>query len=417
MNNKNGWPFKSLNELGFVGRGKSRHRPRNEPSLYGGPYPFIQTAEITASEPYITTYAKTYSEKGLAQSKMWNEDTLCIVNAGENTGETGILKFKACFPDSVIAFVSYPDKSDIIFIKYFLDSIKPQIRKVTKGATQDNLSVETLLSFKIPTPPIETQQKISKIISAFDDLKQNNTRRIAILEQMARMIYQEWFVNFRFPGHEQAKFVESPLGRIPEGWQIKTVGESFEILGGGTPSKEVPEYWQDGNINWYTPSDLTSAGTMFMEESGNKISELGLKKSSARMFPPYSVMMTSRATLGVVSINTTPACTNQGFITCIPNREVPLVCLYFWLKENTRTFINMASGATFKEISKSVFRTIEMVIPPRQVSEKYSQLVEPLTRQLLNLQKRNKTLKQTRDLLLPKLISGQLDVSELNIEV
>ena len=109
--------------MGSVGRGKSRHRPRNEPQLYGGEYPFIQTADIMKSEFYISTYSQTYSEMGLAQSKLWNENTLCITNAGANTGESAILSFKACFPDSVIGFVANPEISDVRYVKYYLDTI------------------------------------------------------------------------------------------------------------------------------------------------------------------------------------------------------------------------------------------------------------------------------------------------------
>ena len=153
------WVPRKLNELGYVGRGRSRHRPRNAPELYGGIYPFIQTAEVTASDFYITSYSKTYSELGLAQSRIWDKNTLCIVNAGENTAETAILKFKACFPDSIIAFIADPKEADVRFIKYYLTTIKEQLRSVTKGATQDNLSVNKLLSFDILTPPFPHNTK------------------------------------------------------------------------------------------------------------------------------------------------------------------------------------------------------------------------------------------------------------------
>ena len=132
---RNGWIPRKLNELGFVGRGKSRHRPRNEPMLYGGPYPFIQTADIMTSVLHITKYSQTYSENGLAQSKLWNKNTLCMTIAGENTAETAILSFKACFPDSVIGFIANPDKSNVYFVKYYLDTMKQQLKNVSKGLT------------------------------------------------------------------------------------------------------------------------------------------------------------------------------------------------------------------------------------------------------------------------------------------
>lgn len=228
------WVEKPLSDLGSIGRGKSRHRPRNEPFLYDGPYPFIQTDDITNSILYVLDYTQTYSEAGLAQSRLWEPDTLCIVNAGVNTGDTAILSFKACFPDSVIGFVADNEKSNVRFIKYFIDSIKTQIRQVTMGATQDNLSISKLLSFRVPTPHVTTQRKIAAILSAYDDLIENNLRRIKILEEMAQNLYREWFVKFRFPGYQNARFVDSPLGRIPEGWEVVTIGELIaEHIGGG----------------------------------------------------------------------------------------------------------------------------------------------------------------------------------------
>src|SRR6266487_6967027 len=237
------WIPRKLNELGFVGRGRSRNRPRNDPTLYGGPYPFIQTADIMASELRITKYSQTYNEKGLTQSKLWDQNTLCMTIAGENTAETAILSFKACFPDSIVGFIADPNKADVRFVKYYLDTIKQQLKNVSKGATQDNLSLDKLLSFDILTPPVTTQHKIATILSAYDDLIENNTRRIAILEEMAQSLYREWFVHFRFPGYEKKRLVESELGLIPEGWEVVKFTDNAEVLSGGTPRTTTSEYW------------------------------------------------------------------------------------------------------------------------------------------------------------------------------
>src|SRR6266496_4236331 len=123
------WQPRRLDELGFVGRGKSRHRPRNDPRLYGGEYPFIQTADIVAADPYITSYSQTYTDFGLAQSKLWPANTLCITIAGANTAETAILKFEACFPDSIIGFIPDENKADLHFVKHSLDLIENSQRR------------------------------------------------------------------------------------------------------------------------------------------------------------------------------------------------------------------------------------------------------------------------------------------------
>ncbi|MCB1087723.1 MAG: restriction endonuclease subunit S [Verrucomicrobiae bacterium] len=302
------------------------------------------------------------------------------------------------------------------FLYYTLSQnhYEEQLYALGLGAGQPNVSGKQIGSLEIPLPDLPTQRKIAGILSAYDDLIENNLRRIRILEEMAQSLYREWFVHFRFPGHESTPMVDSPLGPIPEGWGVKPVSECFEITGGGTPSKKVDDYWEGGTIQWYSPRDLTAEGTMFMERSADQITELGLKKSSARMFSANSVMLTSRATIGAIAINTVPACTNQGFITCLPNDRVPVYFLYQWLKANVETFISHASGATFKEISKGVFRTLNFLLPPPELVARYEVAVSPVSEQLLNLQRRNQTLRQTRDLLLPKLLSGQmrLDLEE-----
>lgn len=319
--------------------------------------------------------------------------------------------------DSHVSIVR-PDQSkvDPLFFGYTMVFNQPKIESMGEGATGQTELSRTRLGMEtfIPLPPLPVQRRIAGILSAYDDLIENNQRRIAILERMARALYREWFVHFRYPGHEGVPFVASPLGEIPQGWEVKTVANSFEILGGGTPSRNDERYWEGGTIQWFSPSDLTSASTMFMDDSGDHITELGYTESSARLFPAQSVMLTSRATIGAIAINTHEACTNQGFITCLPNERVPLYFLFHWVKENVPTFQRMASGATFKEISRGVFKTIEFLLPSKEITEKFEVTVAPIGKQLLTLQRQIQNLRRTRDLLLPRLLAGQLDVGELD---
>src|SRR6266481_1213870 len=129
--------FRKLTEVGSVNRGKSKHRPRNAPELYGGPDPFVQTGDVKAANFFITDYAQTYSERGLAQSKLWQPGTLLITIAA-NIAETAILKIPACFPDSIVGFIPREGKSDARFVKYFIDTIKLRMQNMSKGTTQDN---------------------------------------------------------------------------------------------------------------------------------------------------------------------------------------------------------------------------------------------------------------------------------------
>src|SRR6266567_2524644 len=303
--------------------------------------------------------------------------------------------------------------NDPLFLSYFLRTLNLEHQN-TAGAVP-GLNRNALHLLPVSIPPLPTQRKIAAILSTYDDLIENNTRRIAILEEMAQSLYREWFVHFRFPGHEKKRMVESQLGMIPEGWEVKSIGDVVITLGGGTPSTKDPEYWDDGHVNWYSPTDLTATGTMFITHSAKKITDLGLDKSSARMFPAYSVMMTSRATIGVIAINTGPACTNQGFITCVPNEKLSAYQIYFWLAENKEKIISLASGATFKEINRATFRKLPIVIPDISTSQEFNELVLPMCKQVENLIAKNANLRRTRDLLLPKLISGEVDVEGVEI--
>ncbi len=174
-----GWKMKTLEEISTTfGRGKSKHRPRNDKKLYGGKYPFIQTGDIRNAEHFITEYSQTYSEVGLAQSKLWPKGTICITIAA-NIAETAILNFDACFPDSVIGVVTNPAEADVDFVEYLLQSFKARIQALGKGSAQANLNMGTFENERFPFPSI-TEQK--KIVSKFDALREE-TQRLAALYQ------------------------------------------------------------------------------------------------------------------------------------------------------------------------------------------------------------------------------------------
>lgn len=311
-------------------------------------------------------------------------------------------------------------QADQHFIYYLFNSkpVRQQIRGSASGTKIRHTAPSRIADVKVSVPTLLVQKRIAGILSAYDDLIENSRRRIKILEAMARALYREWFVLFRFPGHEKVGRVKSAMGDgstglttgIPEGWEVKPVADSFDISGGGTPSRKESTYWEGGTIQWFAPSGLTGADTMFMDDSPEHITVRGLAKSSARLFPAFSVMLTSRATIGAIAINTHEACTNQGFITCLPNEHVPLYFLFHWLTENVPTFQRMASGATFKEISRGVFKTIEFLHPPAALVRRFESQAKPMAKQILAFQRQIQNLRRTRDLLLPRLLSGQVNV-------
>lgn len=150
---------KLLTELGFVSRGRSQHRPRDDKQLYGGDYPFIQTGDVKEAGFHILSYSQTYNEKGLAQSKLWDKDTLCITIAA-NIADTAILSFPACIPDSIVGFIANPEESDVRYVKYMFDILQREFQNISQGTSQDNLSVEKLLGIKFEVPKVENQRRI-----------------------------------------------------------------------------------------------------------------------------------------------------------------------------------------------------------------------------------------------------------------
>src|SRR6266487_5064863 len=406
------WIPRKLNELGFVGRGRSRNRPRNDPTLYGGPYPFIQTADIMASDLRVTKYSQTYSEKGLVQSKLWGENTLCMTIAGENTAETAILSFKACFPDSIVGFVADPNKADVRFVKYYLDTIKQQLKNVSKGATQDNLSLDKLLSFDILTPPVTTQHKIAAILSAYDDLIENNTQRIAILEEMAQALYREWFVHFRFPGHEKKRMVESALGMIPEGWEVVKLGKVAIIN-----SSSIKKGYEPFEIN-YVDINAVSTGRI------NNIEPIlfNVAPGRARRIVKHgdiiwSTVRPNRRSYSII-LNPIPNLIVSTGFAVISAQCVPYTYLYQAL--TTDDFVsyltNHATGSAYPAVNSGDFQDAQILLPPDSILNEFHSFAVNLFDEKQNLHQKNINLKHTRDLLLPRLISGEVDVEGLDLE-
>jgi type I restriction enzyme S subunit len=283
------------------------------------------------------------------------------------------------------------------------------------GTNITNLSQPILASVPVFLPDRATQRLVQTVLGSIDDLIAVSRRRVEVLEELARAVYREWFVHFRYPGHENATLVDSSLGPVPMGWAVSTCGDELTSLGGGTPSKSEPTYWEDGTVRWYTPSDLTKSRCRYTVEPELRITEAGLAKSSARLFPAGSILMTSRATLGVLAIATTKATTNQGFIVIPPDDRWSPAFVLHWLDEHAVELASIATGATFKEITKGAFKRVPFLVPSQDVLDAHTVATEPIEQEIRNLERQVRTLTSLRDLLLPKLVTGQIDVSAMRL--
>jgi len=404
---KTEWKPRRLDELGFVGRGKSRHRPRNEARLYGGPYPFIQTADIMAADPYITSYSQTYTEFGLQQSKMWPPETLCMTIAGANTAKTAILKIEACFPDSVVGFIPDKSKADLHFVKYSLDMMRHRFLSVSRGATQDNLSLDKLLSFPIPAPDVDEQRHIGAILSAYDEVMENNRRRILLLEAMARALYREWFVR------------PSQAGKLPKDWEIARLGDHLSALdtgkrpkGGATGSDGgVPSIGAE-NVNGIGNHDYT-AEKFVPRDYFDQMRKGVVQDRDVALYKDGAYI--GRSSYFRDGFPHAECCVNEH-VFLLRSNGVRLTqnALYLWIREPDTVHAMRAtnSNAAQPGLNQQSMNGLGIVVPTPEFAKRLDETVEPVLAQIINLAKRNQNLRRTRDLLLPRLLSGQVGPTE-----
>lgn len=385
------WDYVTLDKLGSISRGKSKHRPRNDKSLFGGKYPFIQTADVKAAGLYLTEYSETYSDKGLAQSKLWPAGTLCITIAA-NIADTTILGIDACFPDSVMGFIPFEGVSNVKFVKYAFDILQRDCKKISQGTAQDNLSWKKLSTIKFPAPDIDIQNNIVSILSVYDDLIENNQKQIKLLEEAAQRLYKEWFVDLRFPGYEDVAIVDG----VPEGWQKEKLidiadvqygfafdGSLFNSQGKGTPIIRIRNI-PSGTTNDYTTQEadeqyIVSNGDIVVGMDGEFHINSWCGKTA------YLVQRTCKFT---------------------PKKELMRGWLLQAIYEPIKFFEKTVVGATVAHLGKKHIDTIELLTGSDDLYVPFKDLFNK--RQLLLNQ--NILLSEVRDRLLPKLMSGEIEV-------
>jgi type I restriction enzyme S subunit len=342
----------------------------------------------------------------LAQSKLWKEGTLCITIAA-NIAETTILGIDACFPDSIIGFIPDSEKADVRFIKYLFDALlQRRYQQFTQGAAQDNLSQEKLLSLKFPVPDIKTQKRISDVLATYDILIENNRRRIQLLEQAARLLYKEWFVHLRFPGHEHVRIKDG----IPEGWQRRHLSELVDTQYGytETATKEPvgPKFLRGTDIN--KTSYIDWSNVPYCPEANLDFAKYALKVGDIvviRMADPGKVAIIEKEIKAVFASYLVRLSLKNGI-------EIhPLYLFYVLSDDQYQGFISGASGgATRKSASANLLVDFNLIVPSPSLISLFVDLALPLRRQITTLLDLNASLRRARDLLLPRLMNGEITV-------
>ncbi len=282
----------------------------------------------------------------------------------------------------------------------------------TKGCKMPRGDKQHIMQWDIKIPVLkDTQERIASILRSLDDKIELNRRINDNLEQQAQALFKSWFVDFE--PFQQGKFIESELGLIPEGWRVSTLGSICDVIGGGTPSKAHEEYYCNDGIAWITPKDLSNSHAKYTSHGEIDITETGYTNSSAKLMPRGTVLFSSRAPIGYLSIASNELCTNQGFKSLVP-QTAGTCYLYLYLSAYSDVIEAQATGSTFKEASGSLIKSQPVIIPQdKTILDKFELEVRPIFDYQEILEKETQKLVAIRDTLLSKLMSGEIKLTDL----
>ncbi|MDF3195612.1 restriction endonuclease subunit S [Pseudomonas sp. 1928-m] len=421
------WTKQKLSSLGTFDRGKSKHRPRDAAHLYGGPYPFIQTGDVTAAGGRITSYRQTYTEAGLAQSKLWPVGTLCITIAA-NIAETALLTFPACFPDSVVGFTAEPSKADIRYIEYVFRAFRDSVKQRAYGSVQENINLEVLRDLEFPIPPLQLQKSIADFLTLFDDhialLHETN----ATLEAIAQALFKSWFVDFdpvrakaegRQPQSMDAataalfpdSFEESELGLVPKGWLTRPIYDMATYINGAAYKAFEPNAERRGlpiikiaelkaGVGVQTAFSDVAMPVKYLIETGDIL---------------FSWSGNPDTSIDTFVWQHAPALLNQHIFRVLPHETFERSFVLQMLRNLKPVFAELARNKQttgLGHVTVADLKRLHVVHPPQSVIEQFNILVVPIHQMIFGNEQQAQTLTQLRDTLLPRLISGQLRLPE-----
>ncbi|ARN70795.1 hypothetical protein BST91_03595 [Nonlabens tegetincola] len=347
----------------------------------------------------------------------------CVVTIGSIGKKLCLTKVPSFTNQAINAIIVNTEKYDPDFVFYLMKYNLPQVKNLSSGTAsgRENVSKTSFGRIKVKLPKhLPTQKKIASVLSAYDDLIENNNQRIQLLEDMAQEIYKEWFVRFRFPNYQNTTFADkdgNPVphgtkGAIPEGWKKQSLGNRYDISLGGTPSRENEQYW-NGNIAWINSGKVNETRVF---EPSEYISEIGLSKSATKLLPKKTTLLAiTGATLGQVSFLEIESCTNQSIVGIKDVYSKEDEFIFLTMKNKIKELMNYAGGGAQQHINKAIVEDYEILIPNDSVLKRFREMIKPKFDLLANLLFQNQVLQDTRDLLLPRLISGKLSVDNITL--
>ncbi len=403
------WNTKKLYELGDFSRGKSKHRPRNDPKLFdNGEYPLVQTGDIKAATLYVSKHEAAYNEFGLSQSKLWPTGTLCITIAA-NIAETGILAYPMCFPDSIVGFTANQAETSEQFMHYIFTYIRQSIQNSVSGSIQDNINIEYLKSLDFKIPEKSYQDKIVSVLSGLDEKIELNSKICSELETMSKTLYDYWFVQFDFPDENgkpyrtsggEMVWNEQLKREIPKGWKPGKLCDIANITMGQSPAGESYNDAGDGlifyqgrtdfGLRFPTPRMYTTAPTRFAQKG--------------------DILLSVRAPVGDLNFAMEDCCIGRG-LAALNSKLGSQMHLFYTLAGFRQIFKVMdRNGTTFGSITKDTLFDMSVVIPPDEILKCFEKRVKPIESKIEKCEEEIRELTKLRDWLLPMLMNGQAQV-------
>lgn len=378
-----------------------------ETSLVEGKYKYLRITDIV---PYFVDFDRvpycTIPDSKVNQYLVEEGDIL-VARTGATTGYNYVVGKdvkNTVFASYLIRFKIDEKQVEPTYLKYIMKSQMYYgfVKNYIGGSAQPGMNAKVFGRFNFPLPALPIQRRIASILSSYDNLIELNTRRIKLLEQMAENLYKEWFVRFRFPNYQNTPIENG----IPKGWKVEKLNTFGKIETGKTPSMEISENY-GGDILFVKTPDMHKQ--LFVFNTEEKLTEKGHSSQPKKLIPQNSIMVSCIGTAGVVAINAKPAHTNQQINSIIPTNKSDLEWLYFacrGLKETIQLF--GATGATMTNLSKGKFEKLKLITPPIDLRVAYHNTIQPLFSEIATLQTLSANLTRQRDLLLPRLMSGQL---------
>lgn len=368
--------------------------------------PWLKTGEVNYCRLYDT---ETYiSKEGLARSsaKLIPENSVIIAmyGQGDTAGRVAINKIPLSTNQACCNLIINHEIANYEYVYYALSTLYDKLVSLKNGGAQPNLNAGIIKEVEIPFPELVTQKKIASILSTYDYLIENNHKQIKLLEEAAQRLYKKWFVDLHFPGYEDVEIVDG----VPDRWTHKRVEEFGKVITGKTPSTSKTEYY-GGNIPFVTIPDMH--GIVFPLVTDKTLTKGGADAQKNKYLPVNSVIVSCIATVGLVNIAIEPCQTNQQINSVVLNDENDLYFFYESMKRIKALLDGVGSnGATMTNVNKTKFSNIKVLYPTEDLVMKYNEFCKPIFDKILALSKAMLIYEQSRDRLLPKLMSGEIEV-------